>query len=49
MMPDYVVIGFGSAGRVALSAVRAARAEGIPVGLLRPITAEPLPGSRSLG
>ena len=32
-----------SAGRVALSAVRAARAEGIPVGLVRPITLSPFP------
>lgn len=39
----FAVIGFGSAGRVALSAVRAARAEGIPVGLLRPITLSPFP------
>jgi 2-oxoglutarate/2-oxoacid ferredoxin oxidoreductase subunit alpha len=39
----YVVVGFGSAGRIALSAVRAARAEGIPVGLLRPITVSPFP------
>lgn len=39
----YVVVGFGSAGRVALSAVRAARAEGIPVGLLRPISVSPFP------
>ena len=38
-----VVVGFGSAGRVALSAVRAARNEGIPVGLLRPITLNPFP------
>jgi 2-oxoglutarate ferredoxin oxidoreductase subunit alpha len=37
------VVGYGSAGRVALSAVRAARAEGIPVGLLRPITVSPFP------
>jgi 2-oxoglutarate ferredoxin oxidoreductase subunit alpha len=37
------VVGFGSAGRVALSAVRTARAEGIPVGLLRPITVSPFP------
>jgi len=40
----YVVVGFGAAGRVALSAVRAARAEGVPVGLLRPITLNPFPG-----
>jgi 2-oxoglutarate/2-oxoacid ferredoxin oxidoreductase subunit alpha len=39
----YVVLGFGSSGRIALSAVRAARAEGIPVGLLRPITVSPFP------
>jgi 2-oxoglutarate ferredoxin oxidoreductase subunit alpha len=39
----YVVIGFGSTGRAALSAVRAAREEGIPVGLLRPITLNPFP------
>jgi len=37
------VMGFGSAGRIALSAVRAARAEGIPVGLLRPISLSPFP------
>ena len=39
----YVVVGFGSAGRAALSAVRAARAAGLPVGLLRPITVSPFP------
>ncbi|HXF69168.1 MAG TPA: 3-methyl-2-oxobutanoate dehydrogenase subunit VorB [Thermoflexus sp.] len=40
---ELVVVGFGIAGRVALSAVRAARAEGIRVGLLRPITLSPFP------
>ena len=40
---EIVVIGFGTAGRVALSAVRAARAEGIKVGLFRPITLSPFP------
>jgi 2-oxoglutarate ferredoxin oxidoreductase subunit alpha len=40
---EYAVIGFGTAGRVALSAVRAARAEGIKVGLLRPISVSPYP------
>lgn len=38
-----VIIGFGSAGRIALSVVRAARAEGLPVGLLRPISLSPFP------
>ena len=40
---DVVVIGFGTAGRVALSAVRSARAEGIKVGLFRPVTLSPFP------
>jgi 2-oxoglutarate ferredoxin oxidoreductase subunit alpha len=40
---EYVVIGFGTAGRVALSAVRQARGKGIRVGLLRPITVSPFP------
>ena len=37
------VVGFGSSGRIALSAVRAARAEGLPVGLLRPVSLSPFP------
>jgi 2-oxoglutarate ferredoxin oxidoreductase subunit alpha len=40
---EFVVVGFGTAGRVSLSAVRAARQEGIKVGLLRPITVSPFP------
>lgn len=40
---EIVVMGFGSAGRIALSAVRTARAEGIKVGLFRPITVSPFP------
>jgi 2-oxoglutarate ferredoxin oxidoreductase subunit alpha len=40
---EFVVIGFGTAGRVALSAVRSARQQGIKVGLLRPITVFPFP------
>lgn len=44
--PEILVIGFGTAGRVASSAVRDARAEGIPVGLLRPITLAPFPEKR---
>lgn len=43
---ELVVIGFGTAGRIALSAVRAARTEGIPVGLLRPISLNPFPFTR---
>jgi 2-oxoglutarate ferredoxin oxidoreductase subunit alpha len=43
---QFAVIGFGSAGRIALSAVRAARAEGIKVGLLRPITLSPFPAEQ---
>jgi len=42
---EIVVVGFGTAGRVALSAVRAARAEGIPVGLLRPVMLSPFPSA----
>jgi 2-oxoglutarate ferredoxin oxidoreductase subunit alpha len=40
---EIIIIGFGTAGRVALSAVRAARNEGIKVGLFRPITLSPFP------
>ncbi len=45
---QFAVVGFGSAGRVALSAVRAARAEGIPVGLVRPVTVAPFPSAAVL-
>lgn len=40
---EYVVVGYGTAGRIALSSVRAAREKGIKVGLLRPITVSPFP------
>jgi 2-oxoglutarate ferredoxin oxidoreductase subunit alpha len=40
---EIVIIGFGSAGRIAYSAMRSARAMGVPVGLLRPITLSPFP------
>ncbi len=43
---EYVVIGFGTAGRVASSAVKIAREEGIKVGLFRPITLAPFPKER---
>ncbi|HEY3313466.1 MAG TPA: 3-methyl-2-oxobutanoate dehydrogenase subunit VorB [Anaerolineales bacterium] len=40
---EYVVVGFGTAGRVSLSAVRAARQQGLKVGLLRPVSISPFP------
>jgi 2-oxoglutarate ferredoxin oxidoreductase subunit alpha len=40
---EFVIVGFGTAGRVSLSAVRAAREQGLKVGLLRPITVSPFP------
>jgi 2-oxoglutarate ferredoxin oxidoreductase subunit alpha len=43
---DYLVVGFGTAGRVAQSAVRSARARGLKVGLLRPISLYPFPEKR---
>lgn len=43
---DIVIIGFGTAGRVALTAVRSARAAGLRVGLLRPITVGPFPSQQ---
>ena len=43
---EIIVIGFGTAGRIALSAVRAARAQGIKVGLFRPVTVAPYPYAR---
>jgi len=45
---EFLVIGFGTAGRVASSAIREAREEGIKVGLLRPITLAPFPNKRLL-
>jgi 2-oxoglutarate/2-oxoacid ferredoxin oxidoreductase subunit alpha len=43
---ELVVIGFGSAGRIAQSAVKAARQQGIKAGLLRPLTLCPFPDRR---
>jgi 2-oxoglutarate ferredoxin oxidoreductase subunit alpha len=42
---EFVVVGFGTAGRVSLSAVRAAREKGVKVGLVRPITLAPFPNT----
>ena len=45
MMDDaeYAIIAFGSAARISLKAIEMARAEGIRVGLFRPITLWPFP------
>lgn len=43
---DYLIIGFGSAARVALGAIESLRKEGIKVGLFRPITLWPFPEKR---
>jgi 2-oxoglutarate ferredoxin oxidoreductase subunit alpha len=43
---DIAVVAFGTAGRVSQSAVKAAREEGIKVGLLRPISLYPYPYQR---
>lgn len=40
---EIAIVGFGTAGRVASSAVRQAREQGIKVGLFRPITLAPFP------
>ena len=40
---EYMIVAFGSAARIAEKAIELARAEGVKVGLLRPITLWPLP------
>ena len=40
---DIVIVAFGASSRVSRSAVNAARAEGIKVGMIRPITLWPFP------
>lgn len=40
---DIIVTGYGASGRIARTAVNAARAEGIKAGLIRPITLWPFP------
>ena len=40
---DYMIVAFGSAARIAEKAIEMARAEGIKVGLFRPITLWPFP------
>lgn len=41
-----VVVGYGTAGRIAQTAIKQARSEGMNVGLLRPITLWPFPERR---
>lgn len=43
-----LVVGYGTAGRIAMSAVKMAREAGLPVGLFRPITLWPFPQDRLL-
>jgi len=43
---ELVVVGFGTAGRVAQTAVTQARAKGLKVGLFRPISLFPFPSAR---
>ena len=46
---DLIVVGFGTAGRIAQSAVRAARQRGVSVGLHRPVSLMPFPSDRIRG
>jgi 2-oxoglutarate ferredoxin oxidoreductase subunit alpha len=43
---EIVVVAYGTAGRIVQTAVKKARAEGIPVGLFRPISMFPFPYER---
>ncbi|MBI3760499.1 MAG: 3-methyl-2-oxobutanoate dehydrogenase subunit VorB [Chloroflexi bacterium] len=43
---DYLVVAFGTAGRVAQTAVKQARAQGLRAGLLRPLSLYPFPEER---
>jgi 2-oxoglutarate ferredoxin oxidoreductase subunit alpha len=43
---DLALVAFGTAGRVAQSALRQARGAGLPVGLFRPISLYPFPAAR---
>jgi 2-oxoglutarate ferredoxin oxidoreductase subunit alpha len=43
---EIVVVAYGTAGRIAQTAVKQARTEGIPVGLFRPISVFPFPYER---
>jgi 2-oxoglutarate ferredoxin oxidoreductase subunit alpha len=43
---DLAIVAFGTAGRICQSAIRAARDEGIRIGLLRPVSLYPYPFER---
>jgi 2-oxoglutarate ferredoxin oxidoreductase subunit alpha len=43
---ELVVVAYGTAGRIVQTAVKQARAEGVPVGLFRPISMFPFPSKR---
>ena len=43
---EYLVVGFGTAGRIAQTAVKQARAQGLRVGLFRPVSLLPFPEQR---
>jgi 2-oxoglutarate ferredoxin oxidoreductase subunit alpha len=43
---EYLIVAFGSAARIAQKAISILRAEGVRVGLLRPITLWPFPSKR---
>ena len=43
---EIVVVAYGTAGRIVQTAVKQARAEGIPVGLFRPVSMFPFPYAR---
>ncbi len=43
---EYIIVAFGSAARISQKAIDMARAEGIKVGLFRPITLWPFPSKR---
>lgn len=40
---DYLIVAFGSIARICLKSIEAARAEGVKIGLIRPITLWPFP------
>jgi len=46
---DYVIVAFGSSARICSATVEMARAEGLKVGLLRPITLYPFPTAAIAG